>query len=211
MAAAFYPIVLRLEPAAWPKFVQRKYDPKFRGLSQKVMRRDMYTCQFCGFQAGIHMEVVNLDGDYMQKVVNIANLVTACPFCTQCFFLEMVGKTDYGGGKMIYLPSLPQNQLNALSHVLYCAVAKASDYAAEAQNIINLLRLRANHVEDHLGKGLSEPAMLAQMLIDTPLKERDKVMAAVLKDLRILPAKAGFRLQIEQWAKTSLYADQGKD
>ena len=107
MASAFYPIKLAINVHAWPKFVKRKYDPGFHSLSLKVMRRDMYTCQFCGFQAGIHMEVVNLDMDYSSPKINITNLVTACPFCTQCFFLEMVGKTDYGGGKMIYLPSLP--------------------------------------------------------------------------------------------------------
>ena len=138
----------------------------------------------------------------------MSNLVTACPFCAQCFFLSTVGKIDYGGGKIIYLPNLSQNRLNALCHVMYASMYQDSDYKSEAQNIINLMRLRSNYVEDHLGKGLSEPALLAQLLMDTPLKNKDTVEVAILKDLRLLPSRKGFEFQIDQWLKTSMYSKE---
>ena len=208
MASSYYPLSLHLGVQGWSKFIRRKYDADFRSFALKVHRRDQYRCQYCGFQSGVHMEVINLNNDYDGEEVSMANLITACPFCTQCLFIAMVGKIDYGGGKLIYLPHLSQNRLNALCHVMYASIHQDSDYKSESQNIINLLRLRSNYVEDHVGKGLSEPALMAQMLIDTPIKNKEQVEASILKDLRLLPSRKGFTFQIEQWLKTSMYSKE---
>jgi intracellular multiplication protein IcmJ len=206
MGSAFYPIQLNIDEQAWPPFAKRMHDQRFNAWKLKVFRRDNYTCQFCGFQASMYMDVLNLDNNYRNN--RLSNMVTACPYCSQCFFLEMVGKLDFGGGKVIHLPDMTQNQLNALCHVLFCAIANATDYTAEAQNILNSLRLRANVVEDQLGKNLSDPSMLAQMIIDTPFDDKPNVQKNLLKDLRLLPSKKCFAKQIEQWARIALQENQ---
>jgi intracellular multiplication protein IcmJ len=205
--AALYPLNISLGNRSWPLFARRKHDAGFKEIRQKVWNRDRHTCQFCGFQASVHMDVVNLDGNYRNN--KISNLITACPFCSQCLFIEYIGKVDYGGGVLIYLPKITQNQLNAFCHVLFCAIANATDYMQDAQNILNLLKLRAKHVEMSIGEGLSDPAMLGQMIIDTPLKH-DKALLEknILHDLRVLPQSAAFSVQIEQWARVATQAVQ---
>jgi intracellular multiplication protein IcmJ len=202
MAAAFYPLNICLGNRSWPLFARRKHDPGFQSIFQKIMGRDKHTCQFCGFQASVHMDVVNIDGNYRNN--KLGNLITACPFCSQCLFLEYIGKVDFGGGVLIHLPKISQNQLNALCHVLFCAVANATDYMQDAQNILNLFKLRAKQVEVSIGEGLSDPAMLGQMIIDAPLKH-DKALLErnILRDLRVLPQSSSFAVQIEQWARVA--------
>jgi intracellular multiplication protein IcmJ len=106
-----YPIKLSAAPNAWRLFMLRKADPSFAAFGKKIFERDNYTCQFCGFRAINYQEVINLDQNYNNNQPR--NLVTACCFCAQCFFIESIGKQDYGGGTIIYLPKVTQNDLNA--------------------------------------------------------------------------------------------------
>lgn len=196
-----------IDPNRWRLFATRREDERFKPFQKRIWMRDHYTCQFCGFQSALYMEVVNLDGNYFHN--NMDNMVTACPLCTQCQFLEMANQTDYGGGTMVYLPEMGQAELNALCHVLFCATVGATDYMQAAQDIYNNLRLRAQVVEDQLGKGLSSPKMFAQMVIDTPLENRDAVVAHLQRGIRCLPSKNKFTKQVEAWTDQALTHMEG--
>jgi len=200
--ATLHPIVLTAIPDAWRLFSIRKSDPAFQSFSRQVFERDQYTCQLCGFQALQYQEIINLDQNYRNN--KLANLVTACCFCAQCFFLEAVGKDDYGGGVLIYLPEISQGDLNGFCHVLFCAMANATNYRTDAQNIYRSLKLRAQIVEKQLGEGMSDPSLLGRMLLDTPEKERIRLGEEILKPLRLLPSHTKFSKQIEAWAKAAL-------
>ena len=104
--SALYNLQLSAMPDAWRLFLIRKNDDAFFEFSKKILTRDEYTCQFCGFQASEYQEIVNLDQNYRNN--SMTNMVTACCFCAQCFFLEAVGKDDYGGGVLIFLPEMSQ-------------------------------------------------------------------------------------------------------
>lgn len=192
-----HPLTLSAKPGVWRLFAARKADQAFLQFSERVWERDNYTCQFCGFQARLYQEVINLDQDYRHNKID--NLVTACCFCTQCFFLEAVGKNDYGGGNIVYLPEIEQASLNGLCHVLFCAIANATNYRADAQAIYRSLKLRTQSVEEQLGEGMSNPAMLGQLLIETGTNPD-----TILKDLRLLPSRTKFNQQIEDWAAAAL-------
>lgn len=112
-------------PGSWRLYSARKIDERFKSYEQKIFQRDRYTCQFCGFQARLYQDIVNLDGDYTNN--RLSNLVTACCFCAQCFFVESVGVGGYGGGTLIYLPELTQAELNSLCHVLFALLPMIPD------------------------------------------------------------------------------------
>lgn len=186
---------------AWRLYSARKADDRFKSYEQKVLLRDQYTCQFCGFQAKIFQDVVNLDNDYTNN--RLSNLVTACCFCAQCFFIESVGVGGYGGGTLIYLPELSQTELNSLCHVLFCAITNDTGYKSSAQTIYRSFKFRSQLVEDKYGEGTSDPSIFGQLIIDSNATSPE-LLEKLFKNIRLLPSRAKFRRQIERWAASAL-------
>jgi intracellular multiplication protein IcmJ len=189
----------------WRLFMTRRGDDAFKAFTQRVFRRDHYTCQYCGFQAEQLQEVVNIDGNYRNN--RLDNLVTACSFCAQCFFLEVVGKGDFGGGTLIYLPEMSQTELNALTHVLFTAMASGNSAdEINAKNTYRSLRLRSQVVEQELGEGLSSPSLYGHLLIDAQINPHHKksVNAELSKMLRLLPDITRFATHLEIWLLNAL-------
>ena len=191
---------LSAQPGAWRVFASRKQDPAFQKFSDRVFKRDSYTCQYCGFQAKDFQEVVNIDQNYYNN--KISNLVTACCFCSQCFFIDAVGLGDFGGGTLIFMPELSQVELNAFCHALFCAITNETAMKASAQSIYRTIKFRSQQVEDQFGEGLSTPAIFGQMLIEQNFS--DELVDEALKGVRLLPARGRFRMQLEHWAKTAM-------
>ncbi|MFA6302732.1 MAG: type IVB secretion system protein IcmJDotN [Legionella sp.] len=192
---------LMATPGSWRLYSARKVDERFKEFEKKVFLRDRYTCQFCGFQARLFQEIVNLDGNYTNN--KLSNLVTACCFCSQCFFIESVGVGGYGGGTLIYLPELTQAELNSLCHVLFCAITNDTGYKSSAQNIYRSFKFRSQLVEEKFGEGTSDPAIFGQLMIDSGVKT-EEVRSQILKNILLLPSRAKFRKQIEKWAASAL-------
>lgn len=195
-----YPLVLSASPENWYFHSKRKADAAFRSFQEKVFTRDNYTCQYCGFQAKEYQEVTNLDGNYQNN--KLSNLVTACCFCAQCCFIDAVGVGDYGGGALIYCPEMTQNQINSLCHVLFCAISNDTGYKSSAQALYRSYKFRSQAVEDKFGEGVSDPAVLGQLLVDFNVSEQ--LSQRILNDVRLLPSRAKFSKQIETWAKAAL-------
>ncbi len=195
-----YQLELKIQPNAWRVFAARKADPAFAKFSEKVFRRDNYTCQFCGFQAKEYQEVINRDQNYYNN--KLPNMVTACCFCTQCFFLDAVG-VSYGGGTLIYLPEISQASLNSFCHVIFCAITNDTGYRSTAQSIYRSFKFRAQVVEDQFGEGASDPGVFSQLLIDTQ-SDNLSIIKDLLTNVRLLPSRARFKTQIETWAATAL-------
>ena len=55
---------LMASPGSWRLYSARKVDRRFKDFEKKIFQRDRYTCQFCGFQARLYQEIVNLDNNY---------------------------------------------------------------------------------------------------------------------------------------------------
>lgn len=188
-------------PGSWRLYSARKIDERFKSYEQKIFQRDRYTCQFCGFQARLYQDIVNLDGDYTNN--RLSNLVTACCFCAQCFFVESVGVGGYGGGTLIYLPELTQAELNSLCHVLFCAITNDTGYKSSAQNIYRSFKFRSQIVEEKFGEGTSDPAIFGQLMIDSGVNS-EEIREKLFKNIRLLPSRAKLRKQIEKWAASAL-------
>jgi intracellular multiplication protein IcmJ len=190
---------LSVTPGAWHLFRIRRQDKRFFPLRDKILARDKNTCQFCDFQATQHMEIINCDKNYRNN--KPSNLLTACPFCAQCFFIDAIGSSDFGGGNIVYLPELTQAELNSFCHVLFQAMSNETDHAKTAQALYRVYKLRTSVVEEKLGEGSSNPSALGQLLLELG-QDDEKVQKKVLSDLRLLPARSRFESEIREWART---------
>lgn len=191
-------ITLCTHPNHWQKFIARRLSAGFNTIAEKIFKRDRYTCQYCEFQAKEYLDVVNHDQDYANN--KASNLVTACPFCSQCFFLESVGLDDRSGGQLVHMPEVSQSELNAFCHALFRAMADTS-YQDDAQIAYRNLKHRAQVVEKSLGEGASDPRRMGAMLIEYKAMKNKEVSAKVLKDLRLLPIQSKFTQQLHVWNK----------
>jgi intracellular multiplication protein IcmJ len=198
-------IQLAASESNWRLFMTRKNDPKFKTFAERIFNRDRYTCGYCGFQAEQLQEIINIDGNYRNNRPD--NLVTACNFCAQCFFLEAVGKSDFGGGTLIYLPEINQAELNALCHVLFTVMASGNTVEdVNAKNTYRSLRLRSQVVEQELGEGLSNPALYGHLLIDAQIHPGHKKAAneELSTTLRLLPDITRFTAHLQTWILAAL-------
>lgn len=193
-------LVLAVNLTGWRNFVRRKMDKASQSLLKSILVRDAYTCQYCGFQAQEFQDVVNLDGNYANNKPQ--NLITACCFCSQCLFLQAVGIDDLGGGQLIYLPEMSQADLNSFCHVLFCAIDNNSGYQDTAQAVYRSYKFRSQVIENKIGTGTSNPAVFGQMMIEYQ-REHPKKKFELLKDIRLLPSQAKFRMQLDVWAASA--------
>jgi intracellular multiplication protein IcmJ len=180
----------------------RKADKAFLNFQEKILQRDNHTCQFCGFQANQHLDVVNLDNNFHNN--KRSNLATACPFCVQCFFLESVGQRDFGGASIVLLPEMGQNQLNALCHVLFSQMANSSQFNTQAKNIYRSLKLRAQLVEKQVGEGMSKPAVYGRLLVEVGGEKAVHVHRKLTQQIRLLPLVECFTAQIQDWSLAAI-------
>jgi len=76
-------------------------------------------------------------------------------------------------------------------------------YQESSQSIYRSLKFRSQIIENKFGHGTSNPATLGQMLIEYEGSAADK-KKAILKDMRLLPAHAKFKVQLDAWAAAAL-------
>ena len=193
---------LYVNPENWPLYLRRKADPAFRKVRDRIFKRDHFTCQFCGFQAREYHDVVNLDGNYRNN--KFKNMITACCFCAQCFFIEEAGRGGFGGGKLIYLPEMSQIELNSFCHVVFCAMTNGTNYREISQTIYRGLKFRSQPIEDKFGVGASNPAVFGQMLLEYDGENAEEIRENLLSNFRLLPTYAKFKKQLERWATSAV-------
>ncbi|OGT42912.1 MAG: type IV secretion protein IcmJ [Gammaproteobacteria bacterium RIFCSPHIGHO2_12_FULL_37_34] len=192
---------LAVNLTGWRIFVKRKEDKAFQSIALRVLERDVYTCQYCAFQAREFQEVVNLDGNYLNN--KLSNMIATCCFCTQCLFLQAVGLDEMGGGQLIYLPEMSQADVNSFCHVLFCAMGNNTGYQDTAQTIYRSLKFRSQMIENKFGSGTSQPNMFGQILLEYQAMVTE-TKQDVLEHVRLLPSHTKFKIQLDTWAAAAL-------
>ena len=190
------PIVLTARRGNWQRFIARGHNQRFLAIQKKILTRDDNTCRYCGFQADKYQVIVNHDHDYNNN--KTANLVTACIFCAQCFFLDQIGKNNKTGGYVIYLPEVTQSDLNHTCRVLFSSLLRDAPYKGKLQNTYLSLKDRTLVVDDVFGPNSSNPSIFGQALIDSNFSA-EQLQHSALESLRLLPERKFFAEEIKYW------------
>jgi intracellular multiplication protein IcmJ len=142
--------------------------------ADKALRRDDYTCRFCGFRSEQYQRVIPADN---------GKLVTSCTFCEQCLYLERAGIT--GAGALLWLPEIGQAELNHIARAIYIAGASQEKLAKESARAIEALQARRSEAKKRLGS--DDPLLLATALHES-LTEKEYARATdKLAGIRLLP------------------------
>ena len=125
--------------------VKLEDDPEWKNIRRKVLERDDYTCQCCGFRYNKYMEVHHLDGVWSDN--SLGRLFTLCPLCHSCFHIGLAGIQNRGVLLILDEP-VGQAELNAL---VLKTVQKYKQQAPAAVNeILKNLPVKQNLKEEGL-------------------------------------------------------------
>lgn len=129
-------------------------------IKTKIHERDNHACHYCGLTAQKFQNIHHLD----MNISNVSedNLVTACIFCHQCFYLDYVGKME--SGMLVWMPEIDQTALNHIARAIYVGRISQGDMADASRKAYDTILGRREEVENRLGT--DNPSILAQVLQD---------------------------------------------
>jgi intracellular multiplication protein IcmJ len=190
------PIVLSAKRRSWRMMDAHadEHDKRYQAVREQVLQRDDYTCVFCMFRSVKYQHIHHMDDDHGNN--KLTNLVTACPLCHQCFHLGMAGIRK--AGVMVWMPEIPQAELNNLCRAIFVAVQNSGEHEQAARSLYVSLESRAAVLETELGAGSSNPAAFGQAFLhmkEEQYAQRAKMMAPV----RLLPRMQAFGTEISFW------------
>lgn len=160
----------------------------------KILRRDDFICQGCGWRSEEFQELHHRDGDHSNY--KEANLETLCPLCHQLF--HPASATISGGGFMIWLPELSQAELNRLSFPLFWALAAGTSHPlhSAARSTYAMLDQRRVELESHVGR--SDAASFGQMLLRLSKKDYDNRVHS-MAPIKMLASPKRFQVEVDYW------------
>ncbi|MAF98290.1 MAG: type IV secretion protein DotN [Micavibrio sp.] len=150
-------------------------------IQQKIFERDKHTCQCCGFQAQKYQEILFKD---MNKA-NLAddNLLTACIFCHQCFYLDKV--STMRSGVLVWMPDIEQARLHHIARAIYVARISQGPVAEAARKSLDVIMERREEVKRRLFT--DDPHILSTVLYDYLSSGQYKMRTKKLEGVRLFP------------------------
>ena len=147
-----------------------------------VLRRDIDTCQFCGFRSVNYQTCVSIDGNPF----DIDKAVTACTFCEQITRADLL--PTQRSGVLIWLPEVSQPELNRLMYTIYAARISQGELATRARELLDRILSRRTVAKERFGS--DDPVVLVKRLHE---EKRDGAPAefsmqrATESGLRVMP------------------------
>ncbi|MCB9964139.1 MAG: HNH endonuclease [Rhodospirillales bacterium] len=147
----------------------------------QVLKRDDHSCHYCQFRAEKYQLIHHLDGNPNNQT--LANMVTTCMFCHQCFHLEDVA--PMGSGVLIWMPEISQPDLNNLARSIYIARISQGVMSETAKSMLEVIMERRNDARNRLGT--DDPFVLATVLTDFLTKQAYERRNEKLDGVRLFP------------------------
>ena len=212
-APSLPPLVLSVKRSTWRKHDPQKEsaDAAYARVRLDVLRRDAYTCRYCGFTShgdpqahpgsyaiSGYLEVHHKDDNHRNNRPD--NLITVCPFCHQVFHVGNAGHR--AAAQITWCPWLPQNAVNLLCNIAAIAIARQGRYAAAGQawfQWLGQLQAQSAHV---YGDAIMDASNLGMALMacagsrSPGWVHRAEATAA----LRLIPRRDVYEAAIRWWA-----------
>ncbi len=150
-------------------------------IKQKILERDDFTCQCCGFQSKKYQEIHFLNGD--KTDFKESNLATTCIFCHQCFNLDKV--SEMRSGVLLWLPEIEQAELHHIARSIYVARISQGPVAEAARKSLDVIMSRREEAKNRIST--DDPYILSTVLRDYLAPSHYKARMQKLKGVRLFP------------------------
>jgi intracellular multiplication protein IcmJ len=147
--------------------------PPTKTEAEKILKRDDFTCRFCGFRAVQYQRIVPTSDGF----------VTSCSFCEQVVALDRAG--IMAGGILIWLPEITQAELNHIARAIYVARADNGTMEPIATRAFDALIGRRVEAKKRLGS--DDPMLLATVLHEHIKDSERDAAVAKLEGIRLMP------------------------
>lgn len=165
-------------------------------LEENVLKRDNYTCVYCGFQAKKCQRAIRVDDN---NDGNGVRYITVCGLCNYSNNIAVAGVRD--AGFMAYIPELSQEDVNNIARLCLVVMSMADNKAnakgdgEDRRNFLNSIyqvfisRAARIKVDGRL-VDVSRPEVWVGY--KNRRKIDDGVFNEIIKDLRFVPTRKGF-------------------
>lgn len=176
---------------------------EFHEIRTQILDREDFSCSYCGFSALKYQHVHHKNGNH--KVNTPDNLECCDPLCHLCNHLWYVG--DNSMGKLVMVPELTQEQLNAIQRSAWVLNYKHLSMDNPNEVLISLLQ-RLNHyialiertsIQVERVYGFSDPKQLADIFANMT-DEDYEIRTSKYKGVRLLYNPKSFKNEIQHWA-----------
>jgi intracellular multiplication protein IcmJ len=147
----------------------------------KILERDDHTCRFCGFKSAKYQEVAFLNAN--PEDLKQDNLATACIFCHQCFDLEKTSVMN--SGVLVWLPEIPQADLNNIARGIYVARISQGSMADAAKSALESIMARREDAKTRIST--DDPFILGTVMRDFLGPKHYAERGAKLDGIRLFP------------------------
>lgn len=146
--------------------------------TDKILRRDDFTCNYCGFRSENYQRVVRASGQGAKD-----GWVTCCTFCEQCLMLDRAGLM--GTAVLVWLPEIAQAELNHIARAIYVGRTGDGPIIELATRAFDALMARRVDAKKRLGS--DDPLLLATILHESLTEEEVKPAIAKLEGIKLMP------------------------
>jgi len=146
-------------------------------------------CIFCNTPVKEHAHFVKVN----------KGIYSACSMCKDVLSLDKLPKGKEG--KIIFLPEIPQNELNNLIRAIWYVESISEDYEEEydiLNIVISILHNREDAASHYYASGINETSVLVKFLY-TLSPDEYRLRSKGLYGLRWLPAKELYVDELPYW------------
>lgn len=128
-----------IPPYLWRMHRGSTLNGEWRGIRQRILQRDDYTCRACSIRSMKYMEVHHINGDHRDN--RPENLATLCPMCHAVFHVGITGMHRRG---ILVKSPLPQLDIIRITRI-YALFYGSSIRLLEKMHLLGLVEKYGNH------------------------------------------------------------------